>query len=180
MADLKHPPKGNSVWRQPDCSARPPNRLPARSELDVAAIADHCLRGRWNWRARRVIMTVARCANAKTLRGEGSEEAAALATAQMLAEAPKDRSADLLFAVASHDPALAMMRSRCRSASVARRLDFVADTTLSLPNARLPCGIPPASSYAAKDGSAPATSALPCELKPGSAFPSDSLRPRPW
>jgi hypothetical protein len=63
-----------------------------------------------------VIMTAARCANAKALRGKGSEEAAALATAQMLAEAPKDRSADLLFAVASHDPALAMMRSRRRSA----------------------------------------------------------------
>jgi MgsA AAA+ ATPase C terminal len=84
-----------------------------------------------------VIMTAARCANAKALRGKGSEEAAALATAQMLAEAPKDRSADLLFAVASHDPALAMMRSRCRSASVARRLDFVADTTLSLPERAL-------------------------------------------
>jgi hypothetical protein len=67
----------------------------------------------------------------------GAVEATALATTQMLAEAPKDRSADLLFAVALHDPELEVMRSRCRSVSVARRLEFVADPTLSLPERAL-------------------------------------------
>jgi hypothetical protein len=84
-----------------------------------------------------VVMTATRCANAKALRETGREAAAALATAQMLAEASKDRSADLLFAVALHDPALEIMRLRCRSVSVARRLEFVADPTLSLPERAL-------------------------------------------
>jgi MgsA AAA+ ATPase C terminal len=84
-----------------------------------------------------VVMTAERCANAKALRGTGSEEAAALATAHMLAESPKDRSADLLFAVALRDPAFEIMRSKCRSASVARRLEFVDDPTLSLPERAL-------------------------------------------
>jgi hypothetical protein len=84
-----------------------------------------------------VVMTASRCANVKALREMGRDEAAALATAQMLAEVPKDRSADLLFAVALHDPTLEIMRSKCRSASVARRLEFVADPTLSLPERAL-------------------------------------------
>ena len=84
-----------------------------------------------------VIVTATRCANAKAFRERGREEAAALATAQMLAEAPKDRSADLLFAVVLRDPALETMRSRCRSVSIARRLEFVADPTLSLPERAL-------------------------------------------
>ena len=84
-----------------------------------------------------VVMTAARCANAKALREKESEEATALATTQMLAEAPKDRSADLLFAVALHDPVLEIMRSKCRSVSVTRRLEFVADPTLSLPERAL-------------------------------------------
>ena len=84
-----------------------------------------------------VVITAARSANAKALREMGRDEAAALATAQMLAEAPKDRSADLLFAIAPHDPDLEVMRSQCRSVSVARRLEFVADPTLSLPERAL-------------------------------------------
>jgi hypothetical protein len=86
---------------------------------------------------RAVVMTASRCANVKALRDTGKDEAAALATAQMLAEVPKDRSADLLFAVVLHDPTLEIMRSKCRSASVARRLEFVADPTLSLPERAL-------------------------------------------
>ena len=86
---------------------------------------------------RAVVTTARRCANAKALREMGRDEAAALATAQLLAEAPKDRSADLLFAVALRDPALDPMRSRCRSVSIARRLEFVADPTLSLPERAL-------------------------------------------
>jgi hypothetical protein len=84
-----------------------------------------------------VVITARRSANAKALREMGRDEAAALATAQMLAESPKDRSADLLFAVALRDPALEAMRLRCRSAPVARRLEFVADPTLSLPERAL-------------------------------------------
>ena len=84
-----------------------------------------------------VIITAARSANTKALREMGRDEAAALATAQMLNEAPKDRSADLLFAVALHDPALENMRSQCRSVPVARRLEFVVGPKLSLPERAL-------------------------------------------
>jgi hypothetical protein len=83
------------------------------------------------------VITAARSANTKALREMGRDEAAALAAAQLLVEAPKDRSADLLFAIALHDPALEVMRSRCRSVSAARRLEFVADPTLSLPERAL-------------------------------------------
>ena len=84
-----------------------------------------------------VVLTATRSANTKALRKIGRDEAAALATTQMLAEAPKDRSADLLFAAVLRNPALETMRSKCRSASVARRLEFVADSTLSLPERAL-------------------------------------------
>jgi hypothetical protein len=83
-----------------------------------------------------VMMAARRCANVKALCEKGRDGAAALVTAQMLAEAPKERSADLLFAVALRDPALEIMRSRCRSVSVSRRLEFVEDPTLSLPERR--------------------------------------------
>ncbi len=79
-----------------------------------------------------VIATTLRSANAKAYRVAEEEEAAALAISQMLAAAPKDRSADLLFAIVLHDPALENARSTCRSVSVARRLEFVADPTLPL------------------------------------------------
>ncbi len=84
-----------------------------------------------------VILTATYSANAKALRDMGGDEAAILATSQMLAEAPKDRSADLLFAAALHDPALEIMRTRCRFAPLARRLEFVADPSLSLPKRAL-------------------------------------------
>ena len=70
-------------------------------------------------------------ANAKARREAGGDEAAALATSQMLAAAPKDRSADLMFAIVLHHPALKSARSRLRSVSVDRRLEWVADPTLS-------------------------------------------------
>jgi hypothetical protein len=84
-----------------------------------------------------LVTTANRCANVKALRETGKDEAAALATAQMLAEVPKDRSADLLFAAVLHHPTLEIMRSKCRSASVSQRLEFVADPTLSLPERAL-------------------------------------------
>ena len=84
-----------------------------------------------------VIVTTLRCMNPKACRELGGDEAAALATAQMLAMAPKDRSADLLFAAVVHDPALKIMRRTCRSVPVAQRLEFVVEPTLSLPERAL-------------------------------------------
>ena len=84
-----------------------------------------------------VIVTTLRSANAKARHEAGEDEAAALATCQMLAAAPKDRSADLLFATVLHDLVLENARSRCRSVSLARRLEFVAEPTLSLPERAL-------------------------------------------
>jgi hypothetical protein len=84
-----------------------------------------------------VIVTTLRSATAKTRDEAGGDEAAALQTAQMLAAAPKDRSADLLFAAVLHDPALENARSKCRSVSLARRLEFVSDPTSSLPERAL-------------------------------------------
>jgi MgsA AAA+ ATPase C terminal len=75
--------------------------------------------------------------DAKACREAGGDEAAALATAQMLAEAPKDRSTDMLYAAAQHDPALEVLRKTCRSVPVTRRLEFVAEPTLSLPERAL-------------------------------------------
>jgi hypothetical protein len=139
MGGLERDAKVNSAGRQPD------------EDVGIGALGA-------------VAMTAARSANAKPLREMGRDEAAALATAQMLAEAPKDRSADVLFAIALHDPDLKVMRSQSRSVSVARRLEFVADPTLSLPErARALSGIPPASSRAENDGSVPATWTPSCE-----------------
>jgi hypothetical protein len=84
-----------------------------------------------------VISTTLRSANAKARREAGGDEAAALAASHMLAAAPKDRSADLLFAIVLRDPVLENARSTCRSVSVARRLEFVADPALSMPKRAL-------------------------------------------
>ena len=78
-----------------------------------------------------VATTTVRSANAKVRREAGGDEASALATSQMLAAAPKDRCADLMFAIVLHDPALKSARSRLRSVSVDRRLEWVADPALS-------------------------------------------------
>ena len=78
-----------------------------------------------------VATTTVRGANAKVRREAGGDEASALATSQLLAAAPKDRCADLMFAIVLHDPALKSARSRLRSVSVDRRLEWVADPALS-------------------------------------------------
>ena len=80
-----------------------------------------------------VVTTTLRCSNAKARREAGGDEASALATSQMLAAAPKDRSADLMFAIVLHHPALESARSRLRSVSIAQRLEWVADPTLIVP-----------------------------------------------
>jgi replication-associated recombination protein RarA len=76
-------------------------------------------------------------ANSDARRELGGDEAAALATSEMLAKSPKDRSADLLFAAVLHDPALEIVRTKCQSLSIPRRLEWVADPTLSLPERAL-------------------------------------------
>ena len=78
------------------------------------------------------IATTLRSANARGDGDAAAGEAVALAISQMLAAAPKDRSADLLFAVVLHDPALKNARSKLRSVSVAGRLECVADPALPL------------------------------------------------
>ena len=80
-----------------------------------------------------VTSTAARVADAQMRREAGGDEAAFLATCRQLAEAPKDRSADLLFAAALHDPALEAVRAECRALSLPRRLDLVADRSRPLP-----------------------------------------------
>jgi hypothetical protein len=137
MARFKRHAKVNPPRRQPDGPTRPQNPLSARSEFNMAAAADHSVRGHRNRRARRRGLDGS--ANAKALREMGRDEAAALATAQMLAEAPKDRSADLLFAVALHDSALEIMRLKCRSVSVARRLEIRRRSDVILARARARC-----------------------------------------
>src|SRR6516164_1109212 len=71
-------------------------------------------------------------ASARASRETERDEAASLATVRTLADAPKDRSSDLLLAIALHDPALETMRARCRSVPLARRLEWAAEPTLSL------------------------------------------------
>jgi hypothetical protein len=80
-----------------------------------------------------LLIATRRSASARTSLETERDETAALATARTLAESPKDRSADLLLATALHDPALDTMRARCRSVPVARRLEWVAEPVLSLP-----------------------------------------------
>jgi hypothetical protein len=84
-----------------------------------------------------VIAATLRSAKARGGRGAVEDEAAALTTSRILAAAAKDRSADLLFAIVLHDPSLETARSTCRSVSLARRLECVADPTLSCPERAL-------------------------------------------
>ena len=104
-----------------------------------------------------VIATTLRSANAKACSELGGEEAAALATSQMLAEAPKDRSADLLFAAVLHEPALKTARTECRSVSIARRLEFVAEPTLLLAERAVAAWHSSGLSHGQNDASAAAT-----------------------
>ena len=103
----------------------------------MAAVADHSVRGRRNRRARRRGHDGGAQRERESSPRNGKGRSSRPGDGRMLAEAPKDRSADLLFAVALHDPDLEIMRSQCRSVSVARRLEFVADPTLSLPERAL-------------------------------------------
>jgi hypothetical protein len=66
-------------------------------------------------------------ASAAMRRDAGGEEAAVLLACQLLAQAPKDRSADLLMTVVMHDPGLESLRALCQSLSRDRRLEMVAD-----------------------------------------------------
>jgi hypothetical protein len=127
--------------------------------------------------ARAVVIAATRCANSKALRETGRDEEAALVTAQMLAEAPKDRSADSLFAAVLRDPTPKTMRSRRRSVSIAWRPEFVADPTLSLPERALAAwqfsGVESRGEHRVGPGDL-------CALRRARRFPSSCLRPLPW
>jgi hypothetical protein len=101
-----------------------------------------------------MISTTLRGANANARRDAGGDEAAALATSEMLAAAPKDRSADLPFAVVLHDPTLENARSTSPSlngwnSSRIRRYPC--------PSVRSPLGILRESRNRENGASAPAT-----------------------
>ena len=181
MAGLERPAKVDPARRRPDRPTRPQNPLSARSALGMAAVARHRLRGRRDRRARRRGHDGDALRERKSLRETGGDEAAALATAQMLAEAPKDRSADLLFAAALHDPALEIMRSQVpiRSGRSAARIRRRSDIVLARARARRlaffrgrVCG--------ENNASVPATLAPSCEPTLSSAFPGGCSRPSPW
>ncbi len=129
--------QGDPARRHPDRAARRQNPLSTRAALRLAPIAHRRLRGRRDRRRRRRDRHHIAQRERKSLQPAGRDEAAALATAQMLAEAPKDRSADMLFTAAQHDPALEIIRASRRSAPVAQWLEFVAEPTLSLPERAL-------------------------------------------
>ena len=78
-----------------------------------------------------VVTTTVRGANRKPAARRVGTKRPLFTTSQMLAAAPKDRSADLMFAIVLHHPALKSARSRLRSVSVDRRLEWVADPALS-------------------------------------------------
>lgn len=61
------------------------------------------------------------------------DETAARLVARLLAEAPKDRSADHLISAASCHPDLRELRQRVAAQSLAQRLDLVMDATAPLP-----------------------------------------------
>jgi MgsA AAA+ ATPase C terminal len=66
-------------------------------------------------------------ASAAMRRHAGGEEAAVLLACRLLAEAPKDRSADLLMTAVMQHPGLEGLREHCQSLSRDGRLDIVAD-----------------------------------------------------
>jgi len=138
MARLERAAEGDPARRHPDRAARRQNPISTRAALGLAPIAHRRLRGRRDQRRRRRGRHhICAARTQKSCSEPGGDEAAALATARMLAEAPKDRSADMLFTAAQHDPALEIIRARRRSAPVAQWLEFVAEPTLSLPERAL-------------------------------------------
>ena len=80
-----------------------------------------------------VIATASRSIDVKARRDHGGEEAAFLASCRILAQAPKDRSADLLFSAGMHSPFLEKARSTCAAMSLEERLEFIAEPTWTLP-----------------------------------------------
>jgi hypothetical protein len=74
-----------------------------------------------------IVEVASLAASAALRRDAGGEEAAVLSACRLLAEAPKDRSADLLMTVVMHEPSLESLRALCQSLSRDRRLEMVAD-----------------------------------------------------
>ncbi|MGE5548246.1 MAG: hypothetical protein ACM33T_15175 [Solirubrobacterales bacterium] len=80
-----------------------------------------------------VVMTVAASLDAPWREKAGGNARVAATLARMLADAPKDRSADYLICAAKDHPSLEEARARSGSRSLADRLALVADTNLPLP-----------------------------------------------
>jgi hypothetical protein len=79
-----------------------------------------------------VIETIALASEANRRNQLDGEAAAILGACRLLADAPKDRSADYLISAALHDPELNAARDRFGCASTAHRLGSVADPSLSM------------------------------------------------
>jgi hypothetical protein len=70
---------------------------------------------------------VAAIADPNSRKANGGDVQIARDAARMLAQAPKDRSADYLICGAKDHPSLEMTRTECAQASIAQRLDAIAD-----------------------------------------------------
>src|SRR3954452_2668371 len=75
---------------------------------------------------------VAAIADPNSRKANGGDVQVAGDAARMLALAPKDRSADYLICAAKNHPSLEMTRTECAQASIAERLDAVADSNRPL------------------------------------------------
>lgn len=101
-----------------------------------------------------VAMTVTASTDAAWRKAQGGNEQAALQVAQVLAEAPKSRSAEHLITSAQHHPSFARSRLMRASTELTDHLDAVIDGNVSLTERALAvwfaCGIGRASDMRAK------------------------------
>jgi hypothetical protein len=80
-----------------------------------------------------LIKTTAACTDPNGRASFGDEERVVRIVSRLLAEAPKDRSADHLIGAAWSHPAFEDARGRVGKCSLSQRLDLVADMSLPLP-----------------------------------------------
>ena len=80
-----------------------------------------------------LVQTTTACTSAAWRLRAGGDELALRIVVRLLAEAPKDRSPDHLICAAHDHPTLEADRCQVGTMSLAQRLEFVAETTASLP-----------------------------------------------
>lgn len=83
--------------------------------------------------AETLIKTVAACTSAEWRKEAGGAAAVAAYVVRLLADAPKDRSADFLICAAKDHPSLEAARERCGSRPIAERIAILADADAPLP-----------------------------------------------